>query len=390
MSAGPQLMRSTRKSFLALLLCAAMSWSIATPARAQAVDEGLRIGVLAPAEGTFQILGDQIVDGITIFASSAGGLVSDVVQEPDTCDAAGGTDAASAFVEAGVDAVVGFLCMESLMAALPILSDSGIPAITLGVRSSIVAEDAAKNGWLFYRLAPRADDEAKKITETIASKWVGKPLALVEDGTIYGRELAESVRLLLEEIGITPQFIDNYRPTQSKQFSLVRRLEKSGATHIFVGGDRQDAAIIGRDSREADLNLTFLGGDALNAADGDPTLPNGFLAVTVPDPMLLESSKNAQAQFENTGRSPEGYGLPAFSAGQILLDAKRASVAREIPLAQALRATPFDTAIGSIEFDDFGERKDNPFRLMVWRNGLFLPVDRSSEAPRPQPDVVTE
>ena len=383
-------MRSTRKSLFALLFCAAMPWSIVVPAQYQVADEGLRIGVLAPADGSFEILGDQVVDGITIFASTAGGLVSDVVQEPDTCDAAGGTDAASAFVEAAVDAVVGFLCMESLMAALPILSDSGIPAITLGVRSPIAAEDSAKNGWLFFRLAPRADDEAKKISETIASKWTGKPLALVKDGTIYGRELAESVRLLLEEIGITPQFIDNYRPTKNKQFSLVRRLEKSGATHVFVGGDRQDAAIIERDSRDADLNLTFLGGDALNSADGDPTLPNGFLAVTVPDPILLDSSQNAQAQFENTGRSPEGYGLPAFAAGQVLLDAKRASVAQDATLAQALRATLFDTALGTIEFDDFGERRDNPFRLMVWRNGLFLPVERSSETPLQQPGVVTE
>lgn len=380
-------MQSTTKSLLALLFCAMMPWSIAAPAQAQS-DEGLRIGVLAPEDGTFQILGDQIADGVTIFASTTSGLVSDVVREPDTCDATGGSDAASAFVEAGVDAVIGFLCMESLMAALPILSESGIPAITLGVRSSIVAEDAAKNGWPFFRLAPRADDEAKKITETIAAKWVGRPLALVEDGTIYGRELAESVRLLLEEIGITPLFIDNYRPSQSKQFSLVRRLEKSGATHIFVGGDRQDAAIIGRDSREAGLNLTFLGGDALNAADGDPTLPNGFLAVTVPDPLLLDSSIDAQAQFENTGRSPEGYGLPAFAAGQILLDAKRASVAQGVPLQQALKATPFDTALGSVEFDDFGERRDNPFRLMVWRNGSFLPVDRSTDTP--QQDTATE
>ena len=175
-----------------------------------------------------------------------------------------------------VDAVVGFLCMESLVSALPILSSEGIPAITLSVRSKIVAEDAAKQDWLFFRLAPRDDDEAEKIAEAITSKWLGKPLALIEDGTIYGRELAESVRLSLEETGISPSFTDNYRPSQDKQFGLVRRLERSGATHVFIGGDRIDAAIIARDSAYAGLNLTFLGGDALNAAEDGPTLVNGF------------------------------------------------------------------------------------------------------------------
>lgn len=365
-----------------LLISAMLHGAITLPAAAQPVDEGLHIGVLAPAEGNLKILGDEIFDGVTIFASSVGGLVSDVVQEPDTCDTVGGADAASAFVEAGVDAVIGFLCMESLAAALPILSASGIPAISLGVRSKIIAEDAAKNGWLFYRLAPRADDEALKISEAISTKWLGKPLALIEDGTIYGRELAESVRLLLEEIGITPVFTDNYRPSQDKQFGLIRRLEKSGATHVFIGGDRLDAATIARDSKDAELSLTFLGGDALNAAEDDPTLINGFLAVTLPDPVSLGSARKALGQFENTGHSADGYGLPAFAAGEILLDARRASVAEDKPLVQTLTGRLFETAVGPIEFDAFGERKDNPFRLMVWRNGNFSPVDRTIDPTR--------
>ncbi|MCR9134975.1 MAG: branched-chain amino acid ABC transporter substrate-binding protein [Alphaproteobacteria bacterium] len=372
-------MKLSRTSLSALVLCTLLQGSFAVPAAAQPVDEGLHIGVLAPEEGNFKLLGDEINGGVTIFASSVGGLVSDVVREPDTCDATGGADAASAFVEAGVDAVIGFLCMESLAAALPILSSSGIPAISLGVRSKIIAEDAAKNGWLFYRMAPRADDEERKIAEAISSKWLGRPLALIEDGTIYGRELAESVRLLLEEVGITPVFTDNYRPSQNKQFGLVRRLERAGASHVFIGGDRLDAAIIARDSREAELNLTFMGGDALNAADSDPTLVNGFLAVTLPDPVSLSSARNALVQFENTGRSADGYALPAYAAGQILLDAKRASVADDTPLAQTLTGRLFETAVGPVEFDDFGERKDNPFRLMVWRNGNFSPVDRTNE-----------
>jgi len=372
-------MNPSRTPLFILLICTLLNWSIAMPAGAQPTGEGLHIGVFAPTEGNFKILGDEIVGGVTIFASSAGGLVSDVLQEPDTCNAAGGGDAASAFVEAGVDAVIGFLCMESLAAALPILSSSGIPAISLGVRSEIIAEDSAKNNWLFYRMAPRADDEEKKIAEAISSKWLGRPLALIEDGTIYGRELSESVRLLLEEVGITPVFTDNYRPSQNKQFGLVRRLERAGASHVFIGGDRLDAAIIARDSKEADLNLTFMGGDALNAADSDPTLTNGFLAVTLPDPVLLNSARDALGQFENSGHSPDGYALPAYAAGQILLDAKRAAVAGNQSLAQALTGRLFETAVGPVEFDDFGERKDNPFRLMVWRNGRFSPVDRSNE-----------
>ena len=372
-------MKPARSSVLAAAVLAGIQFLPAASA-AQDGDQGLRIGIMVPQEGNFSILGDQVVAGIEVLAANSGSAIAEVLTEPDSCEAAGGEDAASAFVEAGVDAVIGFLCMESLAAALPVLSASGIPAITLGVRSTIIAEDSNRNDWLFYRLAPRDDDEAKMVTRIISTDWIGKPLALIEDGTIYGRELMESVRLMLEEIGISPVFVDNFRPSQDKQFGLVRRLEKSGATHIFIGGDRQDAATIARDSAEANLGLTFLGGDALNAADGEPPLANGFLAITLPEPRFLQSAERAVSQFDEAETSISGYSIPAYASGQILLAAKQAADNASAPLSEFLTGREFFTAIGAIEFDEFGERKDNPFELMVWYNGTFMPANLSDNA----------
>ncbi|WP_419912745.1 branched-chain amino acid ABC transporter substrate-binding protein [Hoeflea sp.] len=371
-------MRLARLPLFAALVLAGFQFC-STHVSAQETDESLRLGVLVPTEGNFAILGQQIINGINVLKDNSGLAITEILEEPDTCDAEGGQDAASAFVEAGVDAVIGFLCMESLAAALPVLSASDIPSISLGVRSAIIAEDANRNDWKFFRLAPRDDDEAKMITRVISTDWLGKPLALVEDGTIYGRELTESVRILLEEMGISPIFVDNFRPSQDRQFGLVRRLERSGATHVFVGGDRQDAATIARDSAEADLDLLFLGGDALNAAEGDPPLANGFLAVTLPEPRFLPSATRAVKQFDDAGISISGYSIPSYAAGQILLAAKRAASVARAPLAEYMAGREFFTALGPIEFDDFGERKDNPFELMVWYDGTFVPTNLADE-----------
>ena len=75
--------------------------------------------------------------------------------------------------------------------------------------------------------------------------------AIIDDGTIYGRELAESFALAAEQAGLKPVFVDTFRPQLDNQIGLVGRLSKAGATHVFAGGDRDDIAIMGRDAGSA-------------------------------------------------------------------------------------------------------------------------------------------
>jgi len=353
---------------------------LVSPAHSQPRDDRLRIGVFVPTEGNFALLGDQVREGLQIFTATAGRDSVDLLEEPDSCDAESGADAASAFAEANVDAVVGFLCLESLVAALPILSSNDIPVLSLGVRSAIVGEDTKRLGWSFFRMAPNERDEPEKIAEIIAKIWSGEPLALVDDGTVYGRELAESVRLALETKGIKPVYVDNYRPSLDKQFSLVRRIQKSGATHVFIGGDRQDAAIIARDAAEAELDLVFMGGDALNAPDGEVPLSDGVLAVMLPDPDRLATAQDLTKVFDRADMTPNGYRIPAYAAGQIVQAAHMATRTGAKSLVQAISSQPFDTVLGKITFDADGDMEPNPLKLMVWRDVEFVPANETGGA----------
>ncbi|MGO7515548.1 ABC transporter substrate-binding protein, partial [Rhizobium ruizarguesonis] len=78
---------------------------------------------------------------------------------------------------------------ETLEGALPKLKDANIPAITVSVRSCILMEDALKNGWPLFRAAPADGAEAAKIIEAILKDWAADQIALIEDGTIHGREM---------------------------------------------------------------------------------------------------------------------------------------------------------------------------------------------------------
>ncbi|WJH40103.1 ABC transporter substrate-binding protein [Aliirhizobium terrae] len=203
------------------------------------------IGVVAPKSGPYALLGQQVFEGARAAAENNGDTLVEV-DEP--CNEPGGEAAAKALIDGEVDVAVGFLCVETLTTAMPALTVHDIPAITISVRSPILMEDALRNNWPFFRMAPAEAAEAEQVAAAIAARWKADPIALIDDGTIYGRELVNAVQQKLAPIGITPVFTDTLRPGQEQQIALVRRLQKAGATHVLIGADRNDVSIIMRDA----------------------------------------------------------------------------------------------------------------------------------------------
>ena len=337
----------------------------------------VKVAVVAPADGPFALLGRQIAAGAQFQAGDRG---SQVIPVNESCDPAGGEALKKALLESVAEAAIGFLCIESLEAALPVLAEAGIPAITVSVRSDILMEDALKKKWPFYRLTPSGKAEAATITEAIVANWRGKPLALIDDGTIHSRELVESVRNALAEIGVTPVFTDTYRPAQEQQVSLVRRLAKSGATHVFTGGDRNDTAVIARDAKAENVSITLLGGDTLNAADLDVPLENGVLAVTIPDAARAPEAAAVVKAMRAAQIEPEGYVLPAFAAVSLLEQAKDQAAKDGSRLSDALSKGPYQTVLGPVRFNGAHELADTPYRLMQWQDGRFIDAAKAGDA----------
>jgi len=344
---------------------------------APAAAAGIKVAVVAPVEGPFAPLGKQIIDGAAFQAGDRG---SEIVVIPESCDTAGNEALTKALLAAGAEAAIGFLCTESLDATLPALAEAGLPAITLSVRSDVLMEDALKKKWPLFRLAPSGNAEAASIVDTIVQRWKDKPIALIDDGTIHSRELVESVRSALGEIGLTPVFTDTYRPAQEQQVNLVRRLGKSGATHVFTGGDRQDTAVIARDAEGEGAGLAFLGGDALNAADLTVPLADGVFAVTLPDASQSPEGKPVADALRAAGTEPDGYVLPAFAAVSLLEQAKDQAEKDDKPLLDAFAKGPYPTVLGPIAFNAQHERAENPYRLMQWQGGRFVPVPAEGTA----------
>lgn len=336
-----------------------------------AVAAPLTLAVVAPDSGLFDVLGEQVRQGAHLAADR---LSISLVEINESCTQGSGPEIAEQIRKAGAKAAIGFLCSESLVDGLPALAEAGIPAITLSVRWKGLMEDAAKQGWPFFRLAPDSDAEAEKLSEVILRDWAGAAVALLDDGTIRGRELTDQIRTSLENGGLKPVFTDTFRPGQEQQVALVRRLQKAGASHVFIGGDRNDVAVIARDAKSENLALSFLGGDAMRAADAPVPLQEGVLAVALDDTPRAPAAEGLAAELAEKKIAGEGYVLPAHAAVTIVADAAGISSAMGMPLADAMVGTPFETAVGPVTFGEDHELTDNPYRLLEWRNGAFVPV----------------
>jgi branched-chain amino acid transport system substrate-binding protein len=352
-------------AFLVLLLAAAESHAA-----------GVTIGVVAPQDGNMASLGAQISAGAAFQIPADG---NSLVAINESCEENSGQAVADALIAAKVQVAIGFLCSETLEGALPKLKDANIPAITVSVRSRILMEDALKNAWPFFRLAPQDGAEAAKVIEVILAEWAAAPTALIEDGTIHGRELTEAVRNALEEKGLKAVFIDTYRPGQEQQIGLVRRLKKAGATKVFVGGDRSDIAIIARDAMSENIPLDVIGGDAMRAANQPLPLVDGARAVTIPEYALMPEAAAVSEALRAKNIEPEGYVLPAIAAAEIANQAATAAAQESRSIADKLLDTTFQTPIGTIAFSAAHELAQNPYRLLEWRGNAFVPPAQQTD-----------
>ena len=278
--------------------------------------------------------------------------------------------AARELVAAKVQIVVGFLCSEAIEAALPILKEANIPTITVGVRTDSLTDRRDRTGWPVYRLGPRADSEREAAGRLLARLWERELFAIVDDGTIYGRELSESVRIAAEKAGLTPVFVDTFRPQLDNQIGLVGRLQRAGATHVFAGGDRDDIAVIGRDAAQLRTGLTVAAGETLRVgrrcaacawhADGRAAGLGRCRGAC---------SRGSLCRAQNPGAGLCSAGL-CRGRGSACGDRRRDRSDR----SPHLSGRDFTTAIGTVSFDDKGDLTENPYRLFRFDGTKFNPV----------------
>src|SRR5580692_4864398 len=229
-----------------------------------------RIGVAGPLttpSATFGVEMRQAVDLAIDERNAAGGLLgAQVVAEviDDQADAEKGKAAAKALCDdPQVLAVVGHVNSGVMLASEKVYAECGLPVLTPMASNPAITEQGLAN---IFRLTNRDDRKGPGLAKWLATKMGKKAAVVVDDGTPYGKGLADQFANGFPATGGAVLTRWTTKPGQTDFSAEVAALPKDFDV-LFFGGIKEGAYIV-KDMRKAGLNQVFACGDGCWSVGG--------------------------------------------------------------------------------------------------------------------------
>jgi branched-chain amino acid transport system substrate-binding protein len=234
----------------------------APPAVAQNASEEIHIGVGAPlttGSATFGVEMRQAIDLAIAEKNAAGGIggakiVADALD--DKANNSEGEKVAQSFCEGPALGVIGHVNSGVTIAASKVYATCGLPMITPMSSNPAVTENGLSN---VFRLTNRDDRKGPGLAGYLIDKMDKRRVVVVDDGTQYGKGLADSFAKGFEAKGgvVVSRVEVKVGDTQFGDF--VKALPKDFDS-LFFGGMREGAPIL-KEMRDQGINQLFACGD---------------------------------------------------------------------------------------------------------------------------------
>jgi branched-chain amino acid transport system substrate-binding protein len=300
-----------------------------------------------------------------------------VVLADDYCDAEQGVAAARKLIADDVVFVAGHLCSGAAIPASALYQEAGIIMIAPTATNPKLTEQGFSN---VFRVVNRDTEQARLAGDYLAEQWADAKIAILHDGTVYGRGLAEETRTQLNRRGVKETQFGEIVPGQPEYTEMVAALEAAGIEVLFYGGYTAEAALIARHAHDRDYDLQLLGSDNLNSEYflrvAGPAA-EGVRFVSMADARRHEAAAPVVAKFRAEGYEPEGFTLYGYAVVQVWAKAvEKAGSFDADAVVDALRRNEFDTVLGRLGFDEKGDVTGvESFIWYVWSDTGYHPAE---------------
>jgi branched-chain amino acid transport system substrate-binding protein len=318
--------------------------------------------------------------------NSKGGVFGEQIEMlvvDDACAADQAVPAARKLIDAGVVAVVGHHCSAASIPASQLYAKAGILMISPFSTNPKLTEQGFQT---VFRVLGRDDRQGEIAGDLLAERFGHRRIAILHDGSVYGRGLAEYTKARLNERGVAEAMLEAIEPGQLDYSDVIRRMQGAGVEVLYFAGFTQEAGLIVRQVRDSDYDLQLLVGDAVAAEDfaliAGPAA-DGILMTYGPGPPATAENARLASQFAAGGYAGS-FGHAPFHAYAIVQAwaqaADRAGTFETDAVAEVLHTQQFDTVLGRIGFDEKGDVTGyGTYVWHVWQDGEFAPLEPAGE-----------
>jgi len=340
------------------------------------------IGMAGALTGPNAYQGEQQQQGVEMAIAdinAAGGLLGQqlkIISVDDACDSGQAIAAAHKLVAEKVSFVVGHQCSGASIPAAGIYERAGVIQMTPASTSPRLTEEGHAN---VFRICGRDDQQGAIAGAYLAAHWRDAKIAILSDGSVYGKGIAEETQRQLRKHGVTETLQDELAPGLNDYSPLIAILQAAGIQVAYFGGYYREAALLIRTAREQGYNLQLVSGDSIASeafVQVTGEAGEGTVFTSFRDPRRNPGAASLIERFRQQGFEPEGYTLYSYGAVQAWAQAvTKADSAEPKAVMNALRQNEFETILGKVSFDDKGDVRQPGFEWFVWRSGRYVPLE---------------
>lgn len=333
------------------------------------VPDTIKIGVAQPLSGPLGALGQDLLNGVNLAVAelNKGGYTVDgkrvtleVVAVDDKADAATGKAVAQQLVDAGVVAVIGHLNSGVSIEAAPIYAAKDIAQIAISTNPKFTQLGFSTT----FRLVANDNLQARAIGSFAASQLGAARYAALDDGTPYGKGLAdgaaEQLKAEKKEVVVRKSFDD-----KTTAFDALAGELKAAKVEVIVStlNDFQALALLEALRKVDHTKVSLLGGDTIKTTD--MTKAMGMVdGVYATSPVLeakeFSTGKPFLEKYIEAYKKPPAYGGHYTYDSTYVLSAaiQKAKSADPKDVTKAMHAiNGYAPVIGTMTWDDKGEQR---------------------------------
>jgi len=333
------------------------------------IPDTVRIGVAQPLSGPIAALGQDLLNGVTLavkelnavgFNVDGKQVTLEVVSVDDKSDVETGKKVAQQLVDAGVVAVIGHLNSGVSIPAAPIYAAHGIAQIAISTNPKYTELGFPTT----LRMVANDNLQAAAIASFSAEQLGGKRYAAVDDGTPYGKDLANGAAKRLEAAKKSVALRQSFDDKTVAFDELAAKLKAENIDVIISAlNDFQVLALLQALKKINYTSVRLLGSDTAKTTDmikGDGII-DGLYATS---PVLEAKEFTAGPQFLEKygaafGKPPAYGGHYSYDSMYVLSQALQlAKSAKPEDITAALhKINGYAPVTGTMKWDEKGEQR---------------------------------